>query len=486
MTSIHSRATTSGRRRFQALVSMLTAAALVAACGTRVDLEDIVAAEGGGEIVLSEDTAPQDAPSTASDFPAEEDSTPVMPGDTVPATGAEPSAGASRDSAPGTSTAGEAEDAAAAGCAEPGPPIRIGQVGSWSGLIGQTVGPGRPALEMWAQYMNARGGVACHPVEVISVDDRSDPARSQAAVQDLVRNDGVVAIVGSMVPISIAGFEEGIDNVGVPAIGGDGATPNWNQHPLLYYVGADINASLFIPIKAAVTDGYRRLGLLYCVEASACAHVNSMISGPVKDEAGAELVYKATISLAQTDYTAQCQAAKDAGVEQLFLGMEGASIQRLARSCNGIGYHPRLVTITMAAGFDPSDPNIQRFDLVFGSAVFPFMLRSGTPGIDRWSEALSQFGLEPHSAAAQVWASGEMFRRSIELLGPDARSQEITPELVIQGLSMVRDETLDGLIQPINYFEGQDGTEVVGCGYLSVYSDGEWTAPQTLEPVCRP
>src|ERR1700738_2299223 len=50
-------------------------------------------------------------------------------------------------------------------------------------------------VKLWVAYVNSHGGINGHPVKVIDRDDGNDPAKSIAAVQDLVTNNHVIAIL---------------------------------------------------------------------------------------------------------------------------------------------------------------------------------------------------------------------------------------------------------------------------------------------------
>ena len=57
-------------------------------------------------------------------------------------------------------------------------------------------------------------------------------------------------------------------------------------------------------------------------------------------KAGFEFVYQGSGSLAQPDFTAECLAARNAGAQVLVPIMDANSVQRIARSCNSVGYKP--------------------------------------------------------------------------------------------------------------------------------------------------
>jgi len=59
-------------------------------------------------------------------------------------------------------------------CAPGLAPVPVGQVGTFSGVLGTITASARAALSLWATDLNARGGLACHPVRIYSEDDAGD------------------------------------------------------------------------------------------------------------------------------------------------------------------------------------------------------------------------------------------------------------------------------------------------------------------------
>src|SRR5205085_8572701 len=115
-----------------------------------------------------------------------------------------------------------------------------GPVGTSSGATGSISAPGGTALAVWAQDVNARGGLACHPVTVFNRDDGGDPSRAAAEVADLVNVQKIVALVGSTVAFSVSGFRSAVEAAKVPAIGGELIAPDWHESPWMYPQGASI------------------------------------------------------------------------------------------------------------------------------------------------------------------------------------------------------------------------------------------------------
>jgi branched-chain amino acid transport system substrate-binding protein len=87
---------------------------------------------------------------------------------------------------------------ATTGGAATGEPIKIGVLGSMTG----TAAPAFPAIqkgyELEIANLNATGGINGRPIELITVDDKSDPATAVSVATKLITQDNVVALLGPL------------------------------------------------------------------------------------------------------------------------------------------------------------------------------------------------------------------------------------------------------------------------------------------------
>src|SRR5262249_42772625 len=155
----------------------------------------------------------------------------------------------------------------AAGCTTQGPPVLIGQVGTFSGLVGANFAGAIKTSYVWVNYMNQHGGLGCHPIHFEQIDDQSNPALSQAAVEKLT-TEGAIAIFAAYVPLDVAGFQAGLNKMKIAAIGGDQAAPEWNSNQYMYPVGGTPRAAIAGSVQQAAEAGGKKIAVLYCVEAS--------------------------------------------------------------------------------------------------------------------------------------------------------------------------------------------------------------------------
>lgn len=87
----------------------------------------------------------------------------------------------------------------AAGTAVAQNKIKIGGIYSMSGPAAPFGVPERDIVEALANKVNKEGGIKGTPVEVIFCDDQTNPTESARCATKLIRQEGVVAIVGSTI-----------------------------------------------------------------------------------------------------------------------------------------------------------------------------------------------------------------------------------------------------------------------------------------------
>lgn len=375
-------------------------------------------------------------------------------------------------------TSGGTTTAASAPCTAQGAPIVIGQDGEFSGVVGGAVGRVRTGLSVWTQWVNANGGIQCHPVQLYQTDNGSDPSKAASNVQSLAKDKKAVAIVGETAPVVASAADAAATQLHIPIVGGDLSDTVWTTSPNMFQQGGSTIPQLSGAIRQAARDRHlTKLGSLYCVEATICGYLGKNTPTMAK-LSGTTAVFSQTISLTQSDFTAECQSAKNAGVQILFVAMTGGAMQRLALNCKSIGYKPTIATAGLAASADAlNDPNIRADGLYVGTNQVPYVA-TGTPALNDFHQAYTRYtGGEPQSHSDMIgWTSGMLFKAAIDSLGAAARQGPITTAMVYQGLYNMHNQTLGGLIPPISFTKGQP-SGVVSCGSSILVSTNGITSP---------
>jgi branched-chain amino acid transport system substrate-binding protein len=336
-------------------------------------------------------------------------------------------------------------------------------------------------VQAWVARTNANGGLNCHPVKYIVADDGGDPSRNQALVRQLVEQDGVIAFVQMNGSITGDASQRYLTQKRIPVIGSEGAEPAFYSSPM-YFPQAS-SGDLIWGVFFGAGDYFARaeakpkVGVIYCVEVAQCSRAQTL--GPAyAKKFGFSLVYMGSASLAQPDYTSNCQAAANAGVQIFLVSLDANSLERLARSCASVNFHPVYVTIASAASLQiASDAGLEGMGAALNT--LPWFATSN-PGIVEFQNALRQFapGLRPGGASVTGWVSAKLFERASKNLSDPPTSQSI-----LDGLWSIKDDDLGGLTYPLTFTRDQNAAPVL-CYWVAQIKGGQYISPNNAQRAC--
>jgi branched-chain amino acid transport system substrate-binding protein len=444
------------RSRTSTLLALAVAAVMLAGCGSRLSQSAIDAA---ARKPIVNDALPQKTDAATAIGTAATSSMPVgnglgsssSPG--APA-GSPQAAGAASSHVPsGAATAGSTSTASAQAA---GSTISLGNVGSYSGVIGAVFAGAEPALGVWQDYVNAHGGLNGHPVHIYFADDGGDPSTSVSEVEQEVTQDHVIAFVGNFYPLTVSASEPYLLQQDIPVIGGDSNANEWWQSPVLFPQGSGaLNPSVEaeFTIGAAVARGYTKMAVLYCVEDPGCATTVSAFEKPGTAIDGATTVYSSSISLTQPDFTAQCIAAKQAGATFVYFAGDSDSLNRMVGDCVAQGYNPIYDIDSLAVTSDLiNDPHLD--GLLAGQSDFPWV-DSFTPAQTTYQQAMKTYdpGLQGSASTAAEWTAGMLAVAADKDITSTPTSAEI-----FQGLWSIKDDNLGGLAPPLTFTQNAPAT----------------------------
>ena len=359
--------------------------------------------------------------------------------------------------------------------------IILGNIGDYDGIPGSVVAGAAPILQVWAKWTNAHGGIAGHPVEVITADASGDPSKNLALTQQLVSQDHAIAFLSNEVALSVTGSLNYLDQNQIPVVGGDGVTSYWWNNPMLFPTGTNIDDIALAVAKIAAQAGRKKFGILWCAEASfVCQALNTVLDqngGAAKE--GVDLVYDAEVSLAQPDFTAECLDAQAAGVQELFTMVDQASIGRIAQDCAAQNYHPILSTASLGVQ-TAEDGNPDLIGLTAPVQTFPWMATGSAESAFDQAVATYDPGLQLSASSSQAWTAGELFASLAPYLsGPNPTSAD-----VLKGLWATKNQTLGGLTPPMTFVQGQPAQSSSCYFTAAMNGQAQWSDPEGTNLTC--
>jgi branched-chain amino acid transport system substrate-binding protein len=251
----------------------------------------------------------------------------------------------------------------------------------------------------------------------------------------------------------------------------------------MYFPQASTSKDLYRTFSASVgawvaATGRKKVGTLNCVESEECTRVEEVFAADAK-VFGYEHVYKAKASLAQPDYTAECLAARNAGVEFFFVNLVQTGTRRVAAACARQGYNPPMGTSAPGqADSQKDDPDLD--GLLVASHVFPYF-QSGTPATDEFQAAMRTYGNGAQAGVgpAMGWVAGKVLEKAGAMLPEPPTSAGI-----LAGLWSLKNDTLGGLTMPLTFIENKPPPHQ-SCWWDMHIANGKWVSPDQYKMHCR-
>ena len=477
--------------RQRSLVGVVVAAALslaLAACGSRLDPEDVRAAAGSAAGGLEQGIAGGSAPGIADDQGADA----AAPGTTTGGTTG------SGGSAGGTGAAGGAAAPVAQGENAPQGDVKAGSCAGFENQTGVTdkkivianvsdiSGPvpglfesTQQATRAYAAYFNSTSDICGRKLEVLTYDSRTDAGGDQQAYAKAC--DNAFAAVGSMSAFD-AGGAATADRCGLPDIRSTMVTPERNECSTCF--STQSVAPNLVPnsvpdyfVKRFPQSVKKAAMLALNVQAT---KVNADSAAAAYTKRGFRFVYQDTIDVSEFNYAPYVQEMKDRGVRWVrFLGAYQQAV-RLAQAMQQQGFEPD-VFLQDSTVYDPRYVE-SGGDAVDGTWVFmnivPFEEARTSKEMQLYQAWLQQVkpGATPDFFGVYAWSAARLFVEQAIALGGD-----LTRERLTDRFRRVEDWTGNGIHSP----QGVGSKTTSECFAIIRLEHGHWVRKSPGKYLCN-
>jgi len=457
------------------VMGLLALALVSAACGARLDEEQLAAARGsgvagpGGQAAVAADPAAGRAGS---------------PSTTAAATGAGPAATpapGAPGAAPGDPAAGGDGGAAAACTPQPvdevgvsDTEIVLGNVSTISGPIAGFGQTGVNATKAYVNYVNATGGVCGRQLRLITGDDRLDAGTNRSETQRLASQ--VLGFVGAVTVVDNGGAAvvngTNIPDVGL-TIGADrGANPN-NFSPNPIDFSKPGNAAI-PPFRYFAERGVTSAAIVWPAQADA----RGRGQGYEYDlrQAGITDITTYEVAITETNYVGVAQQIKNRGTQLVVTTLEVSGMARLAQAFQQVGYRPEVP-------FYGAQAYGRQFLELAGSAAegtklaVTYSIFEDAPSVAPMATFLEWYertapGSEPDFFAIMSWAAADMLVTALREAGGAP-----TRDAVLERLRAQTNYTGGGFLAPRNPPAKQMGE----CFAVITVEGGQWRRVEPAE-----
>lgn len=472
------------RSRTAALTLLLCVTS--AACGSRLSTDAIIATERGSTTggALSDAVGQGTTGSTTP-----EAATAGTGGAAVGSTGAAPATTGRTTSTsgsgarPGSTATGTTGSSSGTTTAKQGPkaPIVLGNIGDYSGVAGASTGPGEQGILAWLAWTNAHGGLNGHKIILHSVDTGGDPAKAKGAAKDLVENRKVLAFVMAAQPFTFDSVRQYYQDKKVPVVGSDLTAASEFTTPVAYPQGTDpaiLNQSL---AKLLSSAGKSKLAILTCAEAAQCGQSGDSVeaAGP---KYGVKVVYRASVSLAQPDFTNECLQAQRASADSMAVFLDSSGLIRVIQSCDRQGYHPQFI-VNSGSTSSGTLTTKGAEGLITANQVFPFTV-TRTSSQKNYQAAMRKYSSPDQigDPSSRSWAAGELFRIAA-LKAMASNGDTLTRAGLFAALDSLKNERAEGTTPPLSFSPGEK-RHSVRCFFTMRITSSRWAAPDGDRPQC--
>lgn len=374
----------------------------------------------------------------------------------------------------------ESSDTTVAAAELTGSPLRLGMLVDESGPNSngqlQTVA----VAEAWVAEVNANGGVAGHPVELVVKDTKGDAPTGSAAAQELIADESVIATL--VVDASgEAAYGPSLSQGGLPVVGGVGYNPTfWGAVPNVWGIATSFPSVVNEQVIAAEAAGATTTAVAACAEVAACAAAAPIFEAAT-ETLGLDYAGLVTIAFDAPDFTAECLQFVNDGVDFIQLSATAAVTQRLAADCTTQGYTGFFGA--SAGTVNPSLYGASDMRLTGGLNGFPWFVDAEP--VEQFRAVMDEHGVSEEEygmpTATATYASLELFKKVVEA---NAETLGENPDRagLIAAYGTVADETLDGLLpNPVTFTADQPGPPI-SCFWLYTFEGGEFAGD--FEPTC--
>lgn len=339
------------------------------------------------------------------------------------------------------------------------------RIGNWGPQSGPAAAWGNVtiAIEAYFDYINDQGGIGGQMLELVARDDGYDPARTVAAVRELIDRENVFAFAGGVGTANGLAAMPLIQRAGIPWVGpATGAVEFAEQSDgIVYATFTNYFVESVLMTRYAIEElGSENIAIFYQNDGyglSGVAGMEEVLAEHPEVLEGDQVTYER----GTTNMGVQALRLQGSGADTVLMFSDPSAAASLLNEFQSIGYHPQmLASVTLL------DPSLLAHPLMQGS-MFSTFLRlpsvlvgegNGDPIADRYYQDIV-LAYAPEVAADPFRALGGIaFAEPLVLAMQNVAEagDEMTRENVMEALQNISGfET--GLYYNLDFTDGFQG-----------------------------
>jgi branched-chain amino acid transport system substrate-binding protein len=311
--------------------------------------------------------------------------------------------------------------------------ILVGQTAGFSGAVAPSVKETTEGARLAIDAVNAKGGINGQRIELISLDDKFEPALTVANTKTLVAERGVVAMFLNRGTPHTEAIRPLLEQYGVPLVGPStgAAVLHKPVHPLIFNVRAPYQREAEKAVQHLATIGLTRIGVVHVDDSFGA----DAAAGAAKGFAAArfEPVFVGKFDRSKPEFQEiAAQAVKADAQAVLFFG-SGTAVVDGMKTARAAGSKAQFVTLSnnASAGFVKLLGEHARGTIV--TQVFPNERAVAVPFVNEASSLAKAKAMTLTPAMMEGFAAAKVLTEGLRRAGPKPTRESLTAAL--NGLS---------------------------------------------------
>lgn len=272
--------------------------------------------------------------------------------------------------------------------------------------------------ELWAEQVNAAGGILGRQVELKIYDDQSDPTTTARLYERLITQDGVDVLLAPWSDDMTMPATTVAERYGKPIVTGGATLPDIWERGYKYVTGLLPSSYDYVGVPVRLLEGkvstaaIASLGLTFTTGFGDAAET-------VLDELGIKLVARETYGTDTQNFTPITTKFRVQNPDLLIAAAGGVSdAVQLVQTAKLSGLNPQMIYITIA----PVEPDFIQIlgadaEYILGTTEWePTLVH--LPGFDAFHDAyVAKYGEEPVEDVATSYGLAQVLQQAIETAG---------------------------------------------------------------------
>lgn len=306
--------------------------------------------------------------------------------------------------------------------------IVIGAALSQTGNLADSAAHVRKAYELWAEQVNAKGGLLGQQVELKFYDDKSDAAASAKLYERLISEDKVNFLMGpygSSATIAASAVAEKHKRVMMNCSGASQAIHE-RGFKYTFQVVAPIPEYVAGIFPMAKREGYKTI-VVVSRDYSSARDMEAAIKKGAKEN-GMQVLLSEYFPATTSDFSSYIAKARELNPDVwISLGYPNEAIE-MVRQMHASNYLPKMFVHNGVSQEDFLTAAGKEGEYAFGMSVYESMLK--TEGNDAFVASFKKkWGFEPGYYAAVGYAGAIVLQRAVEQIGTANDQQKLREAL---------------------------------------------------------